>query len=253
MSDNGQELPGGHAVVSLLARIANWLNLTAVATIVALLLSVFNFYFNYLYVSNRLAVTSTEAGYDWNGLYMTVVVSNGGNQDAAILRIEPVLWSPDAASCDVRWKRLEAQVHYDAARKAHMTLHIEKIKPDENVTRALTRVASSSPLLVVPDSSLFTPDNLRTILESTYRRNQVVVGFSTSLVKAGTTATAYSTIDDVLAQLEHVVASISSGAVPPATFPRYWRVAVNESVARSLNVVVTDEVRALGERPPGKP
>ena len=113
MSDNEQELPGGRAVVGLLTRIANWLNLTAVATIVALLLSVFNFYFNYLYVSNRLAVTSTEAGYDWNGLYMTVVVSNGGNQDAAILRIEPVLWHPDEASCDVRWKRLEAQVHPD--------------------------------------------------------------------------------------------------------------------------------------------
>ena len=140
----------------------------------------------------------------------------------------------------------------DAARKAQVTLQIEKIKPDENVTRTLTRVAPSSPLLVVPDSSLFTPDNLRTILESTYRRNQVVVGFSTSLVKAGTTATAYSTIDDILAQLEQVVAAISSGAIPPAAFPRYWRVAVNESVARSLNLVVTDEVRALGERPPGK-
>src|SRR5262245_61269339 len=133
-----------------------------------------------------------------------------------------------------------------------MTWQIEKIKPDENVARALSRVAPSSPLLVVPDSSLFTPDNLRTILESTYRRNQIVVGFSTSLVKAGTTATAYSTIDDVLAQLEQIIASIVSGAVPPPTFPRYWRVAVNESVARSLNVVVTDEVRALGERPPGK-
>ena len=111
MDDDQHQPPGGNTVVGLLARIARWLNLTAVATLVALLLSVFNFYISYLYVSNRLAVTSTDAGYDWNGLYMTVVVSNGGNRDAAILRIEPALWSPGERSCDTRWQRLEAQVH----------------------------------------------------------------------------------------------------------------------------------------------
>lgn len=140
----------------------------------------------------------------------------------------------------------------DAARSTGVTLRIERMKADENVARALTRVASSSALLAIPDSSLFTPDNLRTILESTYRRNQIVVGFSTSLVKAGTTATAYSTIDDVIAELDQMVSFITAGSVPVPKFPRYWRVAINESVARSLNVVVTDEVRALGERPPGK-
>jgi hypothetical protein len=112
MDDNDRrQLTENKTVVGLLGRIANWLNLTAVATVVALLLSVFNFYFSYLYVSNRLAVTSTEAGYDWNGLYMTVVVSNGGNRDAAILRIEPALWSPGETACDKRWQRLETQVH----------------------------------------------------------------------------------------------------------------------------------------------
>lgn len=138
----------------------------------------------------------------------------------------------------------------DAARSSGLTLRIERVRVDENVARALTRVASSSALLAVPDSSIFTPDNLRTILESTYRRNQIVVGFSTSLVKAGTTATAYSSIEDVLAQLHQVIASIVSGPIPDAQFPRYWRVAINENVARSLNVVVTDEIRGLGERPP---
>ena len=140
----------------------------------------------------------------------------------------------------------------EAARSAGVTLRIERLGADDNVARALTRVASAPAILAVPDSSVFTPDNLRTILESTYRRNQIVVGFSTSLVKAGTTATAYSTIEDVLAELDQVIQSIASGSTPAPKFPRYWRVAINENVARSLNIVVTDEVRAMGELPPGK-
>ena len=141
----------------------------------------------------------------------------------------------------------------DAARRAGLTLRIERVRPDENVARALTRVAAAAALLAVPDSSIYTPDNLRTILESTYRRGQIVVGFSTSSVKAGTTATAYSTVEDVLAELDQVVRSIVTGGTPAPRFPRYWRVAINESVARSLNIVVTDEVRAMGDLPPGKP
>jgi ABC-type uncharacterized transport system substrate-binding protein len=140
----------------------------------------------------------------------------------------------------------------NAARRAGLALRIERVKRDENVARALTRVASAAAILAVPDSFIYTPDNLRTILESTYRRSQIVVGFSTSLVKAGTTATAYSTIEDVLAELDHVIRSIAAGGIPAPKFPRYWRVAINESVARSLNIVVTDEVRAMGELPPGK-
>ena len=140
----------------------------------------------------------------------------------------------------------------DAARRAGLTLRIERVRTDENVSRALTRVASAAAILAVPDSSIYTPDNLRTILESTYRRSQIVVGFSTALVKAGTTATAYSTIDDVLAELDQVIRSIASGGIPAPKFPRYWRVAINESVARSLNIVVTDQVRVMGEQPPGK-
>ena len=44
--------------------------------------------------------------------------------------------------------------------------------------------------------------------------------------------------------------SAAAGRLLDAQYPRYWRVAVNESVARSLNVIVDDTVRKLGNRPP---
>jgi len=140
-----------------------------------------------------------------------------------------------------------------AARNANLELDIERVQRDDSVVRALTRVSAAGALLAVPDSALYTPATLRNVLESTYRRNQPVVGFSTALVAAGTMATAYSTIDDVIAQLDEVLDATSAGRTPEPQFPRYWRVAINESVARSLNVIVNDNVRTLGERPPERP
>jgi hypothetical protein len=70
------------------------LDLTQIATIVALSLSVLSFYRSYFYINQRLDVTVTEVSYGTNRgeLYMTVAFSNGGNRDAAVLRVEPALW-----------------------------------------------------------------------------------------------------------------------------------------------------------------
>lgn len=76
------------------ARLQDWLNLTAVATLVALALSLYNFYRSYLYVHQQLDVTVTEVSYSTNlgELYLIVALSNPGNRDAAVLRVEPALW-----------------------------------------------------------------------------------------------------------------------------------------------------------------
>lgn len=140
-----------------------------------------------------------------------------------------------------------------AARSANVDVEIQEIRPDENVVRALSRVSSAAALLAVPDSSLYTSATLRDVLESTYRRNQPVIGFSTATVAAGTIASAYATVDDVVAQVVEILDVTASGHLPEPQFPRYWRVAINETVARSLNIIVNDEVRTLGGRPPERP
>jgi len=53
----------------------------------------------------------------------------------------------------------------------------------------------------------------------------------------------------VLASLEGLLPELQAGRLPEPTYPRFWRVAVNETVARSLNIVVSDEVRHLGNKP----
>ena len=63
--------------------------------IMALALSAISFYRSYIYTKQQLDMTVTEVSYVTNQgeLYMTVAFSNAGNRDAALLRVEPILWS----------------------------------------------------------------------------------------------------------------------------------------------------------------
>jgi putative tryptophan/tyrosine transport system substrate-binding protein len=136
-----------------------------------------------------------------------------------------------------------------AARETDLELQVERVVPNTDVLHALMRVSTANVLLAIPDRSLYTAANLRDILESTYRRGQPMIGFSTSMVAAGTLAAAYSSVDDTVAQLGEVIDMLQSGRVPEPQYPKYWRVAINESVARSLNVVINDAARGMGNRP----
>jgi len=89
-----------------------WFNLTTIATASALLLSLLSFYRSYVYINQQLDVTVTEVSYGTNQgeLYMTVAFSNSGNRDAAVLRVEPALWSRRGKS-DPGWVALTDKVH----------------------------------------------------------------------------------------------------------------------------------------------
>jgi hypothetical protein len=102
-------------VQHLMSQWRRWLDLTALATIVALMLSLYNFYRSYLYINQKLDVTVTEVSYGTNlgELYMTVAFSNGGNRDAAVLRVEPALWSVRRDRTHPEWVPLADRVHPD--------------------------------------------------------------------------------------------------------------------------------------------
>jgi putative ABC transport system substrate-binding protein len=135
-----------------------------------------------------------------------------------------------------------------------LELLLERIAPSSDVVRSLTRLRGAQVLLAVPDSTLYTPDTLRAILESTYRRGMPVIGFSSATVAAGTLATAYCAVDDVVADLLDLLDGLGpvGSGLPEPRFPSHWRVAVNDSVARSLGVPITDKVLNLGKPTPGR-
>lgn len=136
-----------------------------------------------------------------------------------------------------------------AARTVGLDLEIRTVDAGRNVLHALAGMADINVLLSVPDREIYSPDSFRAILESTYRRGQAVIGFSTDMVAAGALAAAYSQVEDVVAQMGDVAGALAAGRYVGPQHPAFWRVALNDSVARSLNIVIEPSVRTLGNFP----
>ena len=129
---------------------------------------------------------------------------------------------------------------------------VEFHRPGTHVTQTLQKLDGINCLLALPDPDVFNPKNIREVLESTYRRQLPVIGFSASLVNIGTLASVYASVEDYISHLLELVDAMSKGRqVPFYSHPKYWRVAVNRSVARSLNVEVPDSINTLFVRPRG--
>jgi putative tryptophan/tyrosine transport system substrate-binding protein len=126
---------------------------------------------------------------------------------------------------------------------------VQGYDPAIGMTRNLLRLAAADALLIYPDGDIFNPASLRELLESTYRRRQPVFGFSEALVEAGTLASAFANADDLAAHLVELVGALAEGRLPPPQYPRYWRVAINDNVARSLDIVIDGFTRSMGDRP----
>jgi hypothetical protein len=111
------------------------LDLTAVVAIMALILSAISFYVSYVYTKQQLDVTVTEVSYVTNKgeLYMTVAFSNGGNRDAALLRVEPAIWGRGSGQ-NPEWQPLSDKVHPDIPLTAPKTPLVVKAGGVEVVT-----------------------------------------------------------------------------------------------------------------------
>jgi len=87
-------------------------DLTTVMALIALAISALSFYRSYIYTKQDLEITVTEVSYVTNQgeLYMSIAFSNGGNRDAAVLRVEPALWNADRKP-EPAWTPLVDKVH----------------------------------------------------------------------------------------------------------------------------------------------
>lgn len=137
-----------------------------------------------------------------------------------------------------------------AAAAAKMPLVVESYGAGDSINGILSRTSDAPAILAIPDSLVYTSENLRTVLLTTYRNGQAVVGFSAALVRAGALATTYSEVEEINAQLEELVNDYDgNGRLPEPQFPKYFRTVINEDVARSLNLVVDDIARNFAHRP----
>ena len=131
-------------------------------------------------------------------------------------------------------------------------VEIQHFEPGDDINHALNRMTRAEALLAMPDSAVYNTESVRNILLSTYRRKQGVIGFSADMVKVGALASTYSEIEDINTQVAEIAAAfVITGELAPPQFPRYFRTAINEGLARSLKVPVSDAARSFSRRPRG--
>lgn len=131
-----------------------------------------------------------------------------------------------------------------------INVEIEDYSAGEDINYALNRVGQAQVLLAMPDRTVYSAENFRNILLSTYRHNQSVIGFSADMVRAGALATTYSNIEHINAHVADLAADfVATGELGLPQFPRYFRTIINEGVAKSLQVAVGDDARKFGREP----
>lgn len=111
------------------------MDVSTVIALTALAITGLNFYRSFIYTKQDLEITVTEMSYVTNQgeLYMSVAFSNGGNRDAAVLRVEPALWKADGTS-GAAWIPLVDKVHANIPLTAPKTPLIVKAGGVEVVT-----------------------------------------------------------------------------------------------------------------------
>jgi len=133
----------------------------------------------------------------------------------------------------------------------HDAAEVQMFSPGEDLNHTLNSMTRAEMLLALPDSDIYNAENVRNILLSTYRRKQGVLGFSADMVKVGALATTYSEIEDINAQVAEIASNfVATGELAPPQFPRYFRTIINEGVASSLDLRVTDAARNFARHAP---
>lgn len=145
--------------------------------------------------------------------------------------------------------RRHATVLRQAAAKAGLSLQLETIAEERQLIGALHRVMEDSDiLLAVPDALVFNRHTAHSVLLTTNGRGKPVSGYSRAYVQAGALLAAYSTPGQIGRQAgESLLRYLDSGRLPASPAPRYFSVAVNERVARSLGLDLRAE-QALADQ-----
>lgn len=116
-------------------------------------------------------------------------------------------------------------------------------KEADLIPQLTTLLEISDALMAIPDALVYTRETVQPILLTSYRYQKPVFGFSQTYVKAGALAAVHSTSKQMAKQAAEIAikSQQAPGVLPPPQAPKYFSVAVNYQVARSLNIQISDE------------
>jgi putative ABC transport system substrate-binding protein len=129
------------------------------------------------------------------------------------------------------------------------SLVVQPVLSADNLFSNLQSIlARSDVLIAIPDSMIYNNNSIRNILLTSYRQGVPLVGLSQSYVNAGALGAIFSTPEQLAEQAVATVISFAQNRqLPEPQYPDGFTIAVNQQVARSLEIIVpsTEKIRIL--------
>lgn len=136
------------------------------------------------------------------------------------------------------------EVLRDEADELGLTLIDENVSQGSELIPKLKKLLDSSEaMLAIPDRIIYSRETAESILLTSYRHQKPMFGYSQSYVRAGALASVYSSSKQLAKQAAEIAikSQAASSQLPSPQIPKYFSVTVNQQVAHSLNIVITDE------------
>lgn len=136
-----------------------------------------------------------------------------------------------------------AELIKEAAERTAINVTTESLMQESELIPKLNKILDNNDaLMAIPDPLIYSRETAQPILLTTYRHFKPVFGYSRSYVQAGALAAVYSTTRQLAKQATEIAvrSQAAPGLLPPPQTPKYFSVAVNYQVARSLNLQVQD-------------
>lgn len=117
------------------------------------------------------------------------------------------------------------------------------VPSQDELIRHLARALSYGDyLLGTPDSAIFNRQTVKPLLLTSYRSNRLVIGPSRAFVRAGAVASTYTSARDQIGAAVPLIRHwLAHDELEAARFPAEFDVAVNQQVARSMDLLVPSE------------
>ncbi|MGM0450388.1 MAG: hypothetical protein ACQERE_06155 [Pseudomonadota bacterium] len=146
-----------------------------------------------------------------------------------------ILASPEEAG---RYSELRDQL-----REIGLESRVFVISSQDELIRHLARALSYGDFLLgTPDPRIFNRQTVKPLLLTSYRSNRLVVGPSRAFVNAGSVASTYTRVEDQIREAGSMIRHwLDHRELVSPRHPKDYSVAVNEQVARSMDLLVPPE------------
>lgn len=181
---------------------------------------------------------------DGNRLASAIYIDQPVERQAGLIRLA----FPDARRVGVVLSASQAGLLGElenAMRTQRLDLVHAILAKDEQLITPLEAVLSEADLLLaLPDPAVFNRNTAQSILLTSYRYRDPVLGYSRSLTRAGALLSLHSSPAEIGRQTAEWVNSALLGPVvrlPAPAYPAYFSISTNEQVARSLGFALPSE------------